>query len=245
MSISWFCQWQASGNDTLPLSPSDLDTLVSLLSKCPGMGKGYIMTPTSAYDPYYTDMSGSPSLVLQFEFSEILALEQCLTRNGYLAPLVRGDILPGLANAVVSHQGFLGRQYPVPDPVLASADGRALTYLVEYPGSAVDENAWHAFYVSHHPKIMAKFPGIRYIEIFTPTVVICELPLFTRSAMQCNKTVFDSTGAMNAAMLSPVRDEMRRDFVNFPPFEGGNTHYPFRTTIVPGIMIGMTEKFLT
>ena len=234
MSVSWFCQWQARDDGMLPLNRLDLDALEHLLSKCPGMAKGHILTPASAHDPYYTDMSGFPSLVLHLEFSEVLALERCLKRDGYLAPLANGDTLPSLASAIVSHQGFLGRQYPVPDPALASADGRALTYLVEYPGSASDVNAWHAFYVSHHPQIMARFPGIRRIEIFTPALVICELPLVARSAMQRNVTVFDSAEAMNVAMLSPVRDEMRQDFMNFPPFEGGNTHYPFHTTtIVP------------
>lgn len=234
MSISWFCQWQAPGDATLPPSLSDRQALASLLSKCPGMGQGHILTPTVAYDPYYTDLSGSPSLVLHLEFSEILALEQCLKRDGYLAPLANGHALPSLAGADVSHQAFLGRHYPVPNPALALADCRPLTYLVEYPGSAPDENAWHAFYVSHHPQIMAKFPGIRRIEIYTPAVVICELPLVARSAMQRNITVFDSADAMNAAMLSPVREEMRRDFANFPSFEGGNTHFPFHTiTVVP------------
>ncbi|MBR0751282.1 hypothetical protein JQ604_03725 [Bradyrhizobium jicamae] len=190
--------------------------------------------PASAHDPYYADISDSPRLVLHLEFGEILALERCLKLDGHLAPLARGDLLPELTDAVVSHQAFLGRQYPVPDARLDAANGRPLTYLVEYPGTAADQNAWHAFYVSHHPQIMAKFPGIRRIEIFTPAVVISELPLVARTAMQRNITVFDSADAMNAAMLSPVRDEMRRDFMNFPPFEGGNTHYPFHTlTVVP------------
>lgn len=234
MSVSWFCQWQTADDGLLPLNHLELDSLESLLAECPGITKGHILTPASAHDPYYTDMSGFPSLALHLEFSEVAALERCLKRDGYLAPLASGDTLPCLTGAVLSHQGFLSRQYPVPDPTLKSADGWALTYLVEYPGPAPDVNAWHAFYVSHHPQIMARFPGIRRIEIFTPALVICELPLITRSAMQRNVTVFDSAEAMNVAMLSPVRDEMRHDFMNFPSFEGGNTHYPFHTkTVVP------------
>ena len=47
--------------------------------------------------------------------------------------------------------------------------------------------------------------------------------------MQRNKTVFDSAEAMNAAMASPVRAALRKDFHKFPEFSGGTDHYPFRT----------------
>jgi hypothetical protein len=44
--------------------------------------------------------------------------------------------------------------------------------------------------------------------------------------MQRNKVVFDSPDALNAALASPVRHEMRADFKNFPPFSGANLHFP-------------------
>jgi hypothetical protein len=200
------------------------------------MTEGHVMAPASAHDPYYPDMSASPRLVLQLKFAALHALENGLKTNGHLARLASRDFLPSLANAAISHQAFLGREFPVPDPEVVSSDGSTLTYLVEYPGPASDVNAWHSFYVSHHPPLMTQLPAIRRVEIYTPAVVICDLPFAPRAAMQRNKTVFDSAAAMSAAMLSPVREEMRRDFESFPPFEGGNTHYPFHTITVKGAL---------
>ncbi len=92
--------------------------------------------------------------------------------------------------------------------------------MVEYEGPAKDENAWHLFYVEGHPPLLAKFPGIRKIEIYTPATLISALPFAQRRSMQRNKTVFDSADAMNAAMASPVRAALRKDFHKFPEFSG-------------------------
>ena len=40
--------------------------------------------------------------------------------------------------------------------------------------------------------------------------------------------------AFNAAMQSPVRQELRRHFGEFPPFTGRNTHYPMDRTRLVG-----------
>ncbi len=47
--------------------------------------------------------------------------------------------------------------------------------------------------------------------------------------MQRNKVVFAHAQALSAALLSPVIHEMRADFHRFPPFSGGNVHYPMST----------------
>jgi hypothetical protein len=41
-----------------------------------------------------------------------------------------------------------------------------------------------------------------------------------------NEVVFDDIGAFNAAMASPVREELRAHYRAFPRFTGANTHYP-------------------
>jgi hypothetical protein len=47
--------------------------------------------------------------------------------------------------------------------------------------------------------------------------------------MQRNKVVFDSVAALTAALNSPVRDEMRADYKQFPPFSSDNAHFPVAT----------------
>ncbi|MFN3349910.1 hypothetical protein [Pseudorhodoplanes sp.] len=192
------------------------------------------MTPMTAHDPHYAaELHTSPALMLQLEFAQIADLEHALKPHGYLQMLAHADMLPSLAATIPSHQTMLTRRYPVAEPAPDSANG-LLSYMVEYEGPAKDENAWHLFYVTGHPPLLAKFPGIRKIEIYTPAVAISALPFAVRRSMQRNKTVWDHADAMNAAMASPVRAALRKDFHKFPAFEGAATHYPFRTVTVRG-----------
>jgi hypothetical protein len=81
---------------------------------------------------------------------------------------------------------------------------------------------------------MKRFPGIRELEIYTRLDWCGFLPWRRVDYMQRNKVVFDDAASLNAALNSPVRDEMRIDFKQFPPFTGGNTHYPMATlTVTP------------
>ena len=45
-----------------------------------------------------------------------------------------------------------------------------------------------------------------------------------------NEVVFDDVAAFNTAMQSPVRQELRRHFREFPPFSGRNTHFAMDRT---------------
>ena len=235
MAISWFCQWDAKEGQSPTLDEHDHQGLIAFLRGCPRLIEGHVMTPVHAHDPHYAaELHTSPALVLQLEFAEIADLENNLRPHGYLQTLAHADLLPSLEGATASHHAMLTRRYPVAEPVQGERPEGLLSYLVEYEGPAKDENAWHLFYVEGHPPLLAKFPGIRKIEIYTPAVLISALPFAMRKTMQRNKTVFDSPEAMNAAMASPVRAALRRDFHNFPAFEGAAAHYPFRTISVKG-----------
>jgi uncharacterized protein (TIGR02118 family) len=130
---------------------------------------------------------------------------------------------------------MLTRHFPVPDAVFRTPAGQPhCTYLVAYEGEAADTNVWLSYYIAHHPPIMARFPGIRAIEISTRLDWCGFLPYPRVEFLQRNKVVFDSAEALTAALNSPVRHEMRADFKNFPPFSGGNTHFPMLTrTVTP------------
>jgi hypothetical protein len=81
---------------------------------------------------------------------------------------------------------------------------------------------------------MARFPGIRGIEICTRIDWCGFLPWHRVDHMQRNKVVFDSAEALTAALNSPVRHEMRADFHKFPPFQGGSLHHAMATeTVAP------------
>lgn len=225
--LTWFCVWQSE--QVLPIAPSELAGVKALVRDCPGLAEGHVLVPAVAQDPHYPDASRSPSLVLQLDFDDIQVLEDHLRPSGYLACLAKKSAVPSLAAAQVGHQAMIPRRYPVPDP--ADLHGReSISYWVEYAGPAEDAQAWHNAYVRHHPALLAQFPGIRAIEIYTPAVIICGVPIPERPCLQRNKTVFDNAGAMRQAMLSPVRAALREDFHALPPFRGEALHFPFSTT---------------
>lgn len=224
-SLTWFCIWQADA--VLALDVYELNALQALVSGCPGLHAGHILLPANALDPHYPDQDGSPSLIVQLEFSDVAAFELMLRPDGYLAALADPAFLPSLNGATASQQAMLIRRYPVSKAQVRSANANSLSYWVEYTGPATDPNAWHDHYTRHHPHLLSRFPGIRAIEIYTPAPVVCGLPLPERSCLQRNKTVFDDAEAMNLAMKSPVRAALRADIHSLPPFQGAALHFPF------------------
>ena len=109
---------------------------------------------------------------------------------------------------------------------------RPCSFLVHYPGPASDLNAWNRHYNLYHPPLMARFPGVRLVEIYTRLDAVSGLGWPAESVMQRNKLMFDTPAALTGALASPVLQEMRADFNSFPPFEGGNVHYALETRII-------------
>ena len=226
-----------------------LQALTALAPAMPGLKQLVLHTPVpgGAHDPYLKDES-APRCAMQFYFDEIGALEATLVSGGALhglfhpqrdaSLLMQRDASSGmqrfasLNECLLSQQVMAVRRFPVPQPRAQQSgqsdpsDETRCTYLVSYEGQADDFNAWLGHYVDHHPQLMAQFPGIRQIEIYTRVDYRSDLPAARSVAMQRNKVVFDSPDALNVALASPVRHAMRDDFKQFPPFTGENFHFP-------------------
>jgi hypothetical protein len=176
-------------------------------------------------DPYNNDGAG-PLMVVMLDFAAREALAAAVAGGGIAAA---ADALP--PDIAATGTAFERRFYPVgadatPAPLLAP-----FSYVVRYHRPAGDEKAFVTNYLATHPATEAKLPGIRSI--------MCYLPLDERHAggrqhahlppadyMIGNEVAFDGIGAFNAAMASPVREELREHFRAFPRFTGANTHYP-------------------
>jgi hypothetical protein len=222
--ITLFLTWRAA-DAAARITADEQKRLAGILRGLDGLSRGLIYTPSKAHDPYLDD-GPPPTLVVQLYFADIADLEAACAVSGALQVLT-GETLPSLAGAHVTQQAMLARAFPVPDATRSPDPG--CTYLVSYTGAAEDLNLWNAYYIAHHPTIMATFPAIREIEICTRIDWCSFLPFERVDYMQRNKNGYDSPEALQAALSSPVRDEMRRDFHNFPPFSGGNTHFPMLT----------------
>ncbi len=221
MTVSWFVTFRRPGSR---VTDSDMRHAAEILTALGGVEAALLFTPAGAHDPYLND-GAPPPLAIQVKFTAIEALEAA--SRGPVAGLAA---LPSLAGAEIGEQAMLTRVFPVPDPSIA--DAPRCTYLVAYEGEAEDMNAWLSHYIGHHPPIMARFPGIREIEIYSRLDWCSATGWRRENAMQRNKVVFDSPEALTAALNSPVRHEMREDFARFPPFSGGNTHFPMWTVRV-------------
>ena len=206
--------------------------LDDLLRAMPKLHKALIHTPANASDPYVRD-GPAPSLVLQLYFGELPDLEAALSRSSHLGALASRDEFPALAQADVTQQAMLVRPLAVPEPAFETAPGEPYcTYLVSYEGEAEDLNAWHAHYLENHTKHMAMFPKIRELEVYTRLDWVSRNPWRRLNFMQRNKVAFDSPDALQRALHSPVRHEMRADFRAFPPFSGPNNHYAMATRVL-------------
>jgi hypothetical protein len=221
MIVSYFAMFRHHTE----VQPHALGQLADLIARTPGLGKGLVYTPSSTSDPYLYD-GPPPMLGLQLDFADIADLEAAIAPTGHLQALV--SLVPG---AEVAQQAMLTRRFPVPDLTFPAPEPHC-TYLVSYEGEAEDANVWLAYYIAHHPPIMARFPGIREIGICTRIDWCGFLPFRRVNYLQRNKVVFDSPEALTAALNSPVRHEMRADFKKFPPYTGGNTHFPMLTRTV-------------
>jgi len=213
-------------------SRGEMAGLDELLRATPRLQKALLHSPASTSDPYVRD-GAPPSLVLQLYFAELPELETVLSPSGRLGVLGERDKFPVLAVAEVVQQAMLVRPFAVPKPEIKTATGEPYcTYLVSYEGEAEDLNAWHAHYVENHTRHMAMFPEIRELEVYTRLDWISRLPWTRVNFMQRNKVAFDSPEALQHALHSPVRHEMRADFKAFPRFTGPNNHYAMRTRLL-------------
>ncbi|HKQ27877.1 MAG TPA: EthD family reductase [Burkholderiales bacterium] len=183
------------------------------LLRSTGMKRAHIYTPQRVNDPFIDD-GAPPPLVLQLYFDELPVLEKACA-----GPLQEFET--GAAQAMTV------RRFPLPNPGQPGC-----TYLVAYEGPAEDEHAWHSHYLAHHPPLMARLPGIRELEVYTPLQWIAPLSWQRANCMQRNKVAFDSAEALTAALRSPVRHEMRADFHSLPAFSGAVTHFAMATRVL-------------
>ena len=213
--MSAFC-WFAVFSHAPALPSADF------LRSTPGASSVLLHTPGATSDPYLDD-GAPPPLALQVFFPAAEALEAAL--GGHLGRLP--DLLPG---ATAVQQAMVARRVPVP----GQGAGAALqcTYLVSYEGEADDPGAWLDYYLRHHTPLMARFPAVRRVEVYS-RMEWAGGPAWPRAtAFQRNKVVFDDAHALRAALNSPVRHAMRNDFARFPPFSGRNTHFPMTTRVL-------------
>jgi uncharacterized protein (TIGR02118 family) len=229
MTICLFLTFRNTADPQARISAPDRSRCSAIIRATPGLIKALIYEPERTTDPYL-DNGAPPQFGAQLYFPDIADLEAALAPQGHLQALAAPGAFPSLAGTTVTQQAMLARAHPVPDPSPGGSAGAPhCTYLVSYEGQAEDLNAWLHHYITRHPPIMARFPGIREIEVCTRIDWCGFLPWPRVDYMLRNKVVFDSAADLTAALNSRVRHEMRADYASFPPFSGPVSHHSMAT----------------
>ena len=227
MSFTLFITFEHGGKPAARISAEDDARLTALIRPIKGLTRAHVYTPSKAHDPFLDD-GAPPRLVLQFFFEQLPDLEAACSRNGPLQSLAKD--FPSLADAPMTSEAMVARVFPTPDPKIAGEPW--CSYLVAYAGPAENPDHWLEHYIAHHPPIMRTMPAIRELEIYTAIDWISFLPGRKVRHLQRNKTCFDSNEALTAALQSPARSEMRKDYESFPKFSGPVTHFPMATRAI-------------
>ncbi|WP_250475192.1 ethyl tert-butyl ether degradation protein EthD [Caballeronia sp. GAFFF1] len=204
---------QAALLDVAPLQ--DIDGLRSLIVHEP---------ITQHVDPRIKPAGDAPSCVLQLYFDDLAALEAAARLDGPIDLALRESLTAGRFT-----QQVMAVRALAPAPTTEARIQRC-TYLVAYEGPAEDFDTWLAHYLRHHAPLMATLPALRELEIYTRIHCVIGLACARANAMQRNKVVFDDASALAAALASPVRELMRRDFHTLPPYQGATPHFAMRST---------------
>lgn len=215
MTVCMFLTYQSASEGVPDVDSAWMAELAKRIQSISGLARAVMHTPGSTSDPYLRDQD-LPALVVQLYFSGLHELEAQLQPSGAIHDLVN-------ARWAMTQQVMLVRNFAVP---VARSASEQVTYLVAYHGAALDYSTWLTHYVTHHIPLMLRLPGLRALEIYTRLDWASSLPIPRSNAVQRNKVVFDDATAMTAALNSPLRHEMRKDYQAFPPFEGANQHYP-------------------
>jgi len=221
--MSWTCEIALRGTAD---READLQTWLESrvqdsMAGLPGLACFDLYTPADgiAHDPYNDDGAG-PLMMLMLDFATRNALAAAVSGSGIVA--ATAGLVPGVAATGTT---FERRFYPVGADETPAPLEAPFSYVVRYHRPADDEAAFVNNYLASHPATEAKLPGIRSVMCYLP-LEGCGIGLPSADYMIGNEVVFDDIDAFNAAMASPVREELRAHYRAFPRFTGANTHYP-------------------
>ncbi len=203
---------------------SDISRLQSVAREAAGLKRFVLHVPSVAS----SHAAPAPFCVTQWYFDDLDQLETAL-QPGHAIATAADSIAEHASNGTLHQQAMAVRKFSTPHPHASEAHDERCTYLVGYEGEADDFNAWLTHYMTHHPPLMARLPGIRELEIYTRIDYRTGLRHARATAMQRNKVVFDDIAALDAALASTVRTRMKADFDSFPPYGGATPHYPMRS----------------
>ena len=224
--MSWVYEITLQGSSGAGASLSDWFARGPLgaLAKLPGLVSldTYVGSGGTAADPYNNDGHG-PSMIIVAEFGSRAALAAAIDdMAGAIGTLPAGVSATGAAMERL--------YYPIAGGTEPAPLAAPLSYVVRYRRPAEDEEAFRANYIATHPVTQGELPNIRAIMCYLPLDDLRHPSVTDADYLIGNEVVFDSIEHLNTSMQSPVREELRRHYREFPAFSGAVTHFAMQRT---------------
>ncbi|HMK69341.1 MAG TPA: EthD family reductase [Xanthobacteraceae bacterium] len=186
-----------------------------------------LYTPAAAasHDPYVQD-GPAPAHLAMLGFASPEALAQAASAPAFAAGL--SDI-----NAV-SCTAMRCLPFPVAGENGPAQLSARFSYVVRYYRPADDEAAFVKQYLSGHPPLLGRLPGVRNVMNYIPLSWHHAAGPPAADYLLGNEVVFADADSFNAAMASPVRHELRAHYNTLPRFTGRDTHFAMERTRLVG-----------
>ena len=224
MALVHFLTFRGAGSATADLASWFRDGAAAALAQAPSVSYLDLYTPslTDHTDPYVDDRD-APILMVQTSHEDAAALRATLESD---ALTLAGDVTgaPGaelrLTHDAMAQEFFAVGGADLPQPMTAS-----LSFVVRYHGPCGDPAEFTKHYRHGHATALARLPEIRNVLVYAR--IDWEDPTGIERAdyLLGNEVVFDSIDALNTALNSPLRHELREHYNTFPDWTGYNTHF--------------------
>ncbi|GEM_PF-729713 len=169
--------------------------------------------------------SGAPAMMIEVNTDSIEKAKE-LVYSGEFKKLFTSKRLYPFAVEKINVEILEVVNYKLPGHETPPVRTAPLSFVVRYYGPVKNHSGYVDYYTNHHPALLAKFPGIRN--------VLCYLPVNWQSSEQVtdsrlligNEVVFDDLAGLEAALHSPVMDEVSKDGKQLAKFNiGDGTHH--------------------
>ena len=222
MAVDYFIMFNGSGVDPVKFREHYKAVNGPPLSSLPGARVALLHTPKPSHDPFLADKD-PPLLLVQVSFESREEAEAALVSPA--AKMLKHDYegVP-VKGGRISHELLQTEPYATATSAPSEVVTAPVSYFVHYRRPVDDEEHFLDHYRAGHVPILAQFPGLRSLTLYTPTRWRSPIKMAPADHFLVCQIAFDSLDALNDALASEVRVRLREDYYGFPK-HGEVSHY--------------------
>ena len=224
MGLAHFLTYQGPAAAAGELATWFREGPAAALMHTPGVDYLDLYTPSRVdhTDPYVDDLD-APILMVQTGHSDEAALQETLS-SGALASVA--DLAnTSIADLRLTHDAMTQEFFSVGGDVQPLPMTAPLSFVVRYYGPCGDPAVFTEHYRHGHATALVRLPKIRNVLVYARIEWDDPTNISRADYLLGNEVVFDSIDALNTALNSPLRHELREHYKTFPDWTGHNTHY--------------------